>query len=215
MKNEAEAVIKAFEEAVRAERSKKITDDMTVAVAIRPLILSQMMWHYALLASEYAKDNRIYALIKQNRELRNLYASYKDYVAKVLGAQGLEKIAVYATDFLNTFDRDLELFYWPANQVLKNTGDAITHERMRTYAFMSIYLCRLAIRVEEDARADVRRETGCSVKTIIPQMLFVACVVLSKFVGEDTFCKIEVENIHLRRALDVLNNDLRLIKSEG
>lgn len=207
-------IIKELERRMKSEQSGKITDDMIISITIRPLVLCHMVWHYAKLAADYARDRRIHSLSRSSRQLRILHDEYVNYVTKVLGEQGVENIAVYATDFLNIFENDLELFYWPANQALKNTRDNITHEQMRTYALMSAYLGRLAIRVENNARRDVKMKMGCDIRTIIPRMLFNIGMVLSNYIGADTFCKIDFENLHLQRALDVLYNDLYCIRCE-
>lgn len=177
-------------------------------IIICPLVMHELTWRYFLLAAEESKKQRVYSLHKLSRAIKLAYGEFRDYVQKRVGYQEFFQIAQCADMFTNDNEEHLQLLYFPANQALKNTRQELPYEEMQTYA-LSAYLlsamCELNSR-ELLAEIEERCEDSNIAEKLIfaPQVTFKAAELMKRYVGEQTFAKVNMSDINLRRAIAVI-----------
>ena len=111
-------------------------------IAITPLIIAEMAWHYAFKVTKYAAEHRIPETVKLSRAVKMLRQKYIDDSQKCFSNKKcLQDLYDKSESLLNIMSKDFMMLWFSVNNDLKKDWSHLEFLDMRTDAYISIVMC--------------------------------------------------------------------------
>lgn len=147
---------------------KQDTEDMLETFSFKehmkivfiPLVITEMVWHYADKVVQYAAEHRIPQTVKLSRAVKMLKTEYYKEIGKDLPRDNVEHIKEESLKFMQECSSNLFILWLQANQSLKNTDYGLEYLDMRTDAYCALIMLSLLEENEKKVKDIIIEKTG-------------------------------------------------------
>ncbi len=119
------------------------TFNENMMIAFVPLIIKEVVWHFALEVVEYAAKNRIPETVKLSRMVRKMRETYLSNCRKDLDNAHMDKMKKGGEEFLKVCQMDFTLLFYSMNNELKKTWADHAYLDMRTNACIAMVMIEM------------------------------------------------------------------------
>lgn len=188
------------------ERLKKFTFKENMMIAFTPVIITELIWMYAELVTDYAAQERLSETKKLSRMVKEMRKKYNSELRIDLTQDQIERIERISTDFVEKCQRDLTLLWFTVNNELKRDFYEIGHLDMRTNAYIAIVLCDV-LQEHNDAMDELIKEKMGSVSKVKNRLIEALRSCMEAYLSPATLDR----SIHVKTSMRIIHNNLNLI----
>lgn len=188
------------------ERLKKFTFKENMMIAFAPVIITELIWLYAELVTDYAAQARLSETKKLSRMVKEMRKKYNYELRLDLTQEQVERIERISSDFVEKCQRDLTLLWYTINNELKRDFYNIGHLDMRTNAYLAIVLCDV-LQEHNDAMDELIRQKMGSVSKVKNRLIEALRSCMEAYLSPATLSRSQ----HIKTSMRILHNNLALI----
>lgn len=188
------------------ERLKKFTFKENMMIAFAPVIITELIWLYAEIVTDYAAQARLSETKKLSRMVKEMRKKYNYELRLDLTQEQVERIERISSDFVEKCQRDLTLLWYTINNELKRDFYNIGHLDMRTNAYLAIVLCDV-LQEHNDAMDELIRQKMGSVSKVKNRLIEALRSCMEAYLSPATLSHSE----HVKTSMRILHNNLALI----
>lgn len=164
------------------EIMQKLDKEEQVFIGYLPLVISHLAWMYAFKVKDYAVRHKISSLRPLTRLLTQVRQRYEEVISQDLSSAHTRSIYDEAERMFNECQWDFTTLYFSVSNSLKKAHPDVTHDEMRTYAFMGIIFIDILEQHNKDADKLVEKKLGGDQQTITNPCMTALRLVLRDYV---------------------------------